>query len=134
VKIVIASTFVQEEIIQELIEEMYRDIFPMYFSDDEIRHFWNLQVLHLTDRHVQYFGTLKEAFQVIASLQTIVSILSVKAKRPLSEHYETIFNQNMQILQKFDLFFPFTFEQFTKHHFSVEKLSMFTRADNELLL
>ncbi|MBE3569093.1 MAG: YhcU family protein [Bacillales bacterium] len=133
-KIIIASTFVQKETIQELIEEIYRDIFPMYFSDEEIRHFWNLQVLHITDRHFQYFDTLKEAFQVIASLQTVVSILSVKAKRPLSQHYETIFNQNVQILQKFDLFFPFAFEQFTNHYFSVEKLSMFTKANNELLL
>lgn len=133
-KIVIASTVEQVEKIKELIEEMYRDVFPMYFSDEKILDFQSLKVLNMTDDHFERFGTLKEAFQVIASLQTIVSILRVQTSWPLSHHYEAIFNRNVQTIQNFGLFFPFTFKEFSNRYHSFDKLSMFAKVDNELLI
>ncbi|MFD2683008.1 YhcU family protein [Bacillus seohaeanensis] len=130
-KVVIASTHEQEEKIQELINYMYFTIFPNYFTDDEIEHFEDLQVLHTATRHFEYFGTLKEAFQVISSLQTIISIIENSSKESA---YEEMFYTNVQILQDFGLCFPFSYEQFSEGENSKYNLSMYAKAANQLLV
>jgi hypothetical protein len=131
VKVVIASTHEQEEKIQELINYMYFTIFPDYFTDEEIHQFEDLQVLHTTTRHFEYFGTLKEAFQVISSLQTIISIIENSSNELV---YEEMFYNNTQILQDFGLFFPFSYEQFLEGENCKHNLSMYSKAANELLV
>ncbi|HZG72689.1 MAG TPA: YhcU family protein [Chondromyces sp.] len=130
-KVVIASTLEQEDKIRELINTIYQDIFPRYFSDEEIQYFEELKVLHTTTRHFEYFGTLREAFQVIASLQTLISILEVKDVKACSKEYEEIFEKNVAILQSFGLFFPFTLEQFYSSTSAME-FSIYAKAANEL--
>jgi hypothetical protein len=132
VKIVFASTPSQEEEICELVNYIYTNIFPLYFTDDEICQFERLKVLHLGDRHFKEYGTLKDAFQVLASIQTLISILE---SSQLDDQYAELFNRNAANLQEFGLFFPFEFDQFTtSKNMKNTMLSMFTKADNELLI
>jgi hypothetical protein len=128
VKIVFASTPSQEEEINGLVRYVYSNIFPLYFSDEEICQFEQLKVLHTNGD----FNTLKDAFQVMTSIQTLISILETSQ---LDEQYASLFNKNVTTLEEFGLFFPFDFEQFL----SVKRLrhtmlSLYSKADNELII
>jgi hypothetical protein len=128
VKIVFASTPSQEEEINELVRYVYSNIFPHYFSDEEISQFEELKVL---DTSLD-FNTLKDAFQVMTSIQTVISILE---SSPLDEQYEMVFNKNVATLKEFGLFFPFDFEQFMEgKSFTSSMLSIYSKADNELII
>ncbi|PLS03053.1 YhcU family protein [Neobacillus cucumis] len=127
-KIVFASTPSQEEEINELVRYVYSNIFPLYFSDEEISKFEELKVL---DTSLD-FNTLKDAFQVMTSIQTVISILE---SSPLDEQYEIVFNKNVNTLKEFGLFFPFDFEQFIEGKtMKSPMLSIYTKADNELII
>ncbi|MCM3725543.1 YhcU family protein [Neobacillus cucumis] len=127
-KIVFASTPSQEEEINELVRYVYSNIFPHYFSDEEISQFKELKVL---DTSLD-FNTLKDAFQVMTSIQTVISILE---SSPLDEQYEMVFNKNVATLKEFGLFFPFDFEQFIEtKSLKSSMLSIYTKADNELII
>ncbi|MEH7343087.1 YhcU family protein [Bacillus sp. JJ1532] len=131
-KVVYASTHVQELKIKELIQTLYSNVFPLYFPDEEIKEFERMQVLHTTTRHSEYFGTLKEAYQVIASMQTIISILELPQ---LDEKYEGLFVKNVYTLQEFGLTFPFSFSQFcSSKMIKDDVLSIYTKAANEILI
>ncbi|MEH7417712.1 YhcU family protein [Neobacillus drentensis] len=127
-KIVFASTPSQEEEINELVRYIYSNIFPQYFSDEEISQFEELKVL---DTSLD-FNTLKDAFQVMTSIQTVISILE---SSQLDEQYEMVFNRNVATLKEFGLFFPFDFEQFYEgKSLKGSMLSIYTKADNELII
>ncbi|MEH7546813.1 hypothetical protein FB550_12562 [Neobacillus bataviensis] len=127
-KIVFASTPSQEEEINELVRYVYSNIFPLYFSDEEISQFEELKVL---DTSLD-FNTLKDAFQVMTSIQTVISILE---SSPLDEQYEMVFNKNVATLKEFGLFFPFDFEQFMEgKSLKSSMLSIYSKADNELII
>lgn len=131
-KIVFASTPDQEEMIRELVKTFYRDVFPLYYSDKDIKEFENLKVLHTSTRHFEYFGTLKEAYQVISSLQTLISILQSRERQP---KYKKIFEINAEILKEFGLFFPFDYEHFLEERSMKDNVfSIYTKAANELLI
>jgi hypothetical protein len=134
VKVVFASTQEQEDKIKELAGYIYSCILPYYYNDDEIADFKKINVLHTSKRHFEYFSTLKEAYQVITSLQTIISILEHKLYNPLDEQYEEIFNHNVEILDEYDLFFPFYYSQFNATVKSKFSLSVYKKAANELLI
>jgi len=128
VKIVFASTPSQEQEINELVRYVYSNIFPLYFSDEEISQFEELKVL---DTSLD-FNTLKDAFQVMTSIQTVISILE---STPLDEQYEVVFNRNVATLEEFGMFFPFDFEQFMEgKSLKSSMLSIYTKADNELII
>lgn len=133
-KIVFASTPTQEEKINELIQTFYSAIFPLYFSDDEIHTFSQLKVLYLTPEQTQVMSTLKTSYQVIASLQTLISIL----EEPQSKHqYQEMFRKNVMIIEEFGLFFPFQFENFevnNKLNENETNLSIFSESTNEYLI
>lgn len=131
-KIVFASTPDQEEMIKELVRSFYRDIFPLYYSDKDINEFEKLKVLHTSTRHFEYFGTLKEAYQVITSLQTLISILQSQEPQP---KYKDIFQTNTEILKEYGLFFPFDYEHFLEARSIKDNVfSIYTKAANELLV
>jgi hypothetical protein len=128
VKIVFASTPSQEEEINELVRYFYSNIFPLYFSDEEIHQFEEFKVL---DTSLD-FNTLKDAFQIMTSIQTVISILE---STPLDEQYETVFNKNVATLKEYGFFFPFDFEQFVDgKSLKSSMLSIYTKADNELII
>lgn len=130
-KIVNASTQEQELEIVELATKFYRDIFPLYFSDDEIQKFEKSKVLDFSAKKLNYHGTMKEAFVVLACLQTLISIL--EATEP-SGKYESLFFKNAQILNDYGIHFPFCYKQFTKAKDLESVLSIFTKATNQLLI
>jgi hypothetical protein len=132
VKIVFASIPSQEEEINDLVRHIYSNIFPNYFSDAEIKEFIQIKVLHTSTHYFNDINTLKEAFQVMASLQTIISILE---SEELDDCYSMIFSKNVSTLLKFSLFFPFDFEQFVEAKSKKKYIfSVYTKAANELLI
>ncbi|KAB2337081.1 hypothetical protein F7731_05500 [Cytobacillus depressus] len=131
-KVVFASTPEQVQKIEELVQSLFSNIFPQYFPDEEIKQFERLQVLHTTSRHSENFTTLKEAYQVISSLQTIISILE---SSNLDERYVSLFEKNVYTLQSFGLCFPFSYSHFCEEKMMKEDmLSIYTKAANELLI
>ncbi|MCM2533795.1 YhcU family protein [Neobacillus pocheonensis] len=131
-KIVFASTPSQEEEINGLVRYIYSIVFPLYFTDDEISEFEDLKVLDTSVQHFEDFSTLKDAFQVMASMQTIISILESAV---LHDHYSSLFEKNVSNLQEFGLFFPFDFDQFVEaKNMKNSMFSVYTKAANELLI
>jgi hypothetical protein len=132
VKIVFASIPSQEEEINGLVRYIYSTVFPLYFSDDEISEYERLKVLNTSGKQFEDFSTLKDAFQVMTSLQTIISILEFPS---LDDHYSSLFNKNVSNLQDFGLFFPFEYDQFVEaKNLKNSVFSIYTRAANELLI
>jgi hypothetical protein len=131
-KVVLASTPEQEHHIEELIHYIYSDIFPRYFSDEIITKFEDWNILHPMEYQVNYNGTLKEAFQVISSLQTLIAVLETVQHGPVQENYRNIFEKNVKILNKYGFSFPFTLDQFvrTKKHI----FSQYAKPTNRLLI
>jgi hypothetical protein len=130
VKIVFASTPDQEEKINELIKRFYRDIFPLYFSDKDIKKFEDRNVLN--NETAQLDGTLKEAYYLIASLQTLLSILE---SSHLTYAHQGLFEKNVETLNEYGFYFPFSYDQFI--HARETKTSFFstyTQAANQLLV
>ena len=131
-KVVQASTPCQEEEIKKLIKQVYSEVFPIYFSDKEIQTYEKYNVLYMSTNHLERFNTLKEAYQIIASLQTLITIL--KNKR-FDDQYIEIFYKNVSNLVEYDLYFPFEYEHFSESKIrGNERLSMFTSAANEILI
>jgi hypothetical protein len=133
VKVVFASTESQEEKIRELIEHFYSEIFPNYFTDRDIQKYEKLKVLNTTKSHFEQIGTLKDAYQVIASLQTLSAILETET---LNGQYVETFYKNVSILEEYGLYFPFEYEQFeiSRSARDDEKLSIYARPANEMLI
>ena len=131
-KVVQASTPCQEEEIKKLIKQVYSEVFPIYFSDKEIQTYEKYNVLYMSTNHLERFSTLKEAYQIIASLQTLITIL--KNER-FDDQYIEIFYKNVSTLVEYDLYFPFEYEHFSESKIrGNERLSMFTSAANEILI
>jgi hypothetical protein len=127
-KVAYASTPAQEEQINELIQTFYTSIFPDFFSDDEINKFSRLNVLRLTEEQAYMLSTLKNSYQVIAALQTIISIVENADE---CEQYHHLFEKNVEILDEFELFFPFRLDNFSKKD---KSLSIYAEAANEHLI
>ncbi len=132
-KVVFASTESQEEKIKELIDHFYSEIFPAYFTDRDIQKYEKLKVLNTSQSHFEQFGTLKDAYQVIASLQTLIAILETEA---LNGQYAETFYKNVSILEEYGLYFPFEYEQFETSKFAKDgdKLSIYSKPANEMLI
>ncbi|KIL73003.1 DUF5365 family protein [Bacillus badius] len=112
-KVIIASTIEQEERIKELVGQLKEEIFPRFFEKEELQSMYNFGILQLTEYHFQRFDNLQDAFQVISSLQTIISILETDEPAELPVHYQEMFERNTLILQEFDIDFPFFLSHFT---------------------
>lgn len=132
-KIVFASTPGQEEEISELVRYMYTHVFPNYFTDQEIKQFERLQILHTTKQKFEEFSTLRDAFGVMTALQTIVSILDTSI---IDEEHAHLFKKNVATLKKYGLFFPFGLQEFIEAKAIVKQsgLSVYTKAANEMLI
>jgi Family of unknown function (DUF5365) len=131
-KVVLASTPEQEHHIEELIHYIYSDIFPRYFSDELITKFEDWNVLHPREFQSKYNGTLKEAFQVISSLQTLIAVLETVQQKPIEDYYRNIFEKNVKILNKYGFSFPLTLEQFVRTNKHI--FSQYAKPTNRLLI
>jgi len=129
VKVAFASTEDQIEKIEELVQYMYQEVFPTYFTDRQILDYKSKKVLYLANNPFKQVNTLKDGYQIISSLQTIISILELKRD---SHHYEQLFQFNKYFLEQYDIYFPFEYEQFTRK--TRMSISMFEKAANDLLI
>ena len=94
--------------------------------------FEQLNVLNTSAKHFEDFSTLKDAFQVMTSVQTLISILE---SSPLDGNYSDLFNKNAANLQEFGLFFPFEYDQFVEaKNMKNSMFSIYIKAANELLI
>jgi hypothetical protein len=137
-KIVFSSTSEQEQEISNLVSFFYASIFPKYFSEEEILHFEELGVLQIPTNRLTYFGTLRDAFQVMTCLQVIMSVLQKKEMNSL--HLENkcvnLFNNNVRILNDYGVFFPLNLDNFTllQNQNSENSFLMFMEPANQYLV
>ncbi|WP_409304457.1 DUF5365 family protein [Peribacillus sp. SCS-155] len=113
-KIVFSSTCEQEQEISSLVSSFYLSIFPKYFTEEEITQFEQLGVLQIPANSLTYFGTLRDAFQVMTCLQIIRSILEKREtnRNRLEKKLEILFKNNVRILNDYGVFFPLNLENF----------------------
>ena len=131
-KIVFASTPSQEEEIDELIRYFYTNVFPTYFSEQEIKEFERLKVLHASARHFEHFGTLREAFRVMACLQTLIFILEASV---YDDFHAALFSKNAAVLKDYGLYFPFEYDQFVNiHDLKSDLFGMYSKPANQMLV
>lgn len=133
-KVVLASTVVQEEKLHELISYMYTSVFPTFFTDQEIREYIDLNILHIPQAKDELLFTLDGAFQAITSLEVIISILESMPKQNCRK-YEFLFNHNVKKLEQAGLSFPFLFDNFFSYgKKKASSCSIYSEPANEYLI
>ncbi|WP_404331091.1 DUF5365 family protein [Mesobacillus maritimus] len=131
-KIVFASTPGQLEKVEELAQYFYSSILPLYFADEDIKEFEKHKVLFTTKEQLENFNTLGDAFRVITSLQTIISILE---SQDLSDKYSPVFEKNAKTLREFEIYFPFQFSEFVEAlRVDNDYISIYSKAANHYLV
>ena len=136
-KIVLSSTKEQEEAIECLLLELRFSILPLYVSDQELYTYNSMGLLQFNSQRNLYNGTLKEAFHVMAALQTVISIIEDKNTYAIDKQneYEELFNTNVALLNYYGLFFPFAFQSFKKDFIKVSTSNRhYTHLSNQLLM
>ncbi|WP_260471973.1 YhcU family protein [Bacillus sp. HMF5848] len=128
-----AATPEQEVHIQELVDYISTDILPKFFSDDTIEDFERKEILRLQVNKEAYNGTLKEAFQLISSLQAIIAVLETIQSEEIVETHKDVFRNNIDTLHDFGFSFPFTLEQFTTP-LTLQQISLYARPENKYLV
>ena len=108
-KIVLGSTKEQDKTIDQLLIKLRYSILPLYVSEEELSAYDSMGLLQFNSQRNLYNGTLKEAFQVMTALQTVISIIEKVDEHP---KYEEKFNINTGLLNYYGLFFPFNFHSF----------------------
>lgn len=131
-KIVYASTPEQAKKINHLVEYFYSNILPKYFTDKQINEFIKMNFLNINDFDNQS-DTLKEAYQIIACLETICFLIESESLE--KEKYQKMFNKNAQILNNLGFSFPFSYENFLEtKNVSMELGSIHVKAANHWLI
>lgn len=132
-RIVFASTEEQEHYIEELIQTMYEDIFPRYFSDETIDQLDELSVLKPDSEDLHYNGTLKEAFQIMSSLQALTALLDHLDDQQ-GEDQRKLYNRNITILKKYGYKFPLTFDHFLSSREKADGVSKYGKPANKWIV
>ncbi|QPA31486.1 DUF5365 family protein [Thermaerobacillus caldiproteolyticus] len=113
-RVVYAATKEQEEYISSLAHYFYSHIFPRYFDDEQIEEFQHLQILSFQGGEFTYNGTMREAFHIISSLQSLITIIECIEENGGYDEYRNLFERNVTLLSQYGIVFPFTLEQFSK--------------------
>ncbi len=130
-KILFAATEEQEERLDQLTNYFYTNIFPYHFDNQQMNELSELKVLAFT-QETNYNGTLETAATIIIALETLVAIIETNRNKPeIPEDYYQLFEKNVQILNRYYLFFPFTLEQFVE---TKNKASIFMNPVNSFLM
>ncbi|QGQ44421.1 DUF5365 family protein [Metabacillus sediminilitoris] len=130
-KVVVASTEEQERHIDELVEQIYTEIFPKFFPDQEIKSLKGQKVLQPQAADQMYNGTLKDAFQIISSLQVVISVLNHIDHCKDERKYREMFERNSCHLNEYGYFFPFSFSQFKNAESQEGEFSQFIKPAND---
>ncbi len=131
-KIMYASTPEQEKKVRQLVEYFYTVIFPKYFTDREISMFIDLNVLNMLNLN-ELQGTLKEAYQIISSLNTLCFL--IESDSLAAEKGSRLFEKNAKILNDLGMSFPFSRDQFLREgNVSLESGSIYVKPANDWLV
>ncbi|WP_246939061.1 DUF5365 family protein [Bacillus pinisoli] len=130
-KIVTASTPEQENYIEELVDYMYSEVFPNYFSDEYIEELKELHVLLPTNSDL-YNGTLKEAFQLISGIQSLIAVIETIRHEEVAEHHQEIFEKNTTIVEDYGYKFPFQIHHFAKP--KEECISLYSKPTSQYIM
>lgn len=133
-KVVVASTDEQENHIAELVDQLYTEIFPRFFPDREIMEFKEQKVLQPQASDQVYNSTLKDAFQIISSLQALIAVLDLIHDCKHEKEYEEMFDRNSSNLNEYGYFFPLSFSQFKNADSQEGKFSQFIKPANNLII
>lgn len=110
-----AATPEIEGYIEDLKNQILYEIIPRYFSSQELKKIEKLQLLNPDNAlNARYNGLLKEALQVISSLQALITVIENVRYRDIQQHHRTLFNRNVETLDKYGFSFPLTIDQFSK--------------------
>ncbi|MED3750768.1 YhcU family protein [Geobacillus stearothermophilus] len=131
-KMMYAATPEQEHHMQYLLNYFYTDVFPYYFDDEQIRQFEEWGILSLDHEHVAYNGTMKEAFQIISALQSLITVIEYMGEHGECDQYEWLFARNQNILARHGITFPFRAKQFI--HKRAMPCSMYVPAVNQWVM
>ncbi len=130
-KVVTAATHEQECFIEELVNYMYTEIFPHYFSDEYIKELRGISVL-IPDQPDLYNGTLKEAFQLISGMQAIIAVIESISTTDDIENHREIFEKNANIIEEYGYKFPLTIDQFI--NLKEDCISLFSKPTSQYLM
>jgi hypothetical protein len=130
-KIVTASTPEQETFILELIDYMYTEVFPQYFTDEYIKELKDLHVLLPVNTDL-YNGTLKEAFQLISGMQALIAVIETIKTEEIGDHHREIFAKNTLILEEYGYKFPLEIDHFMR--VKEESISLFAKPTSQYLM
>ncbi|MBO1512815.1 DUF5365 family protein [Metabacillus bambusae] len=133
-KVVVASTEEQERHIDELVEQIYTEVFPRFFPDTEIKTLKGQKVLQPQDSDQMYNGTLKDAFQIISSLQAVIAVLEHINDCKNEREYQEMFERNCNNLNEYGYFFPLSFSQFKEAKSQDGEFSQFIKPANSLII
>ncbi|OAS84096.1 MULTISPECIES: DUF5365 family protein [Metabacillus] len=133
-KVVVASTEEQERHIDELVEQIYTEVFPRFFPDTEIKTLKGQKVLQPQDSDQMYNGTLKDAFHIISSLQAVIAVLEHINDCKHEREYQEMFERNCNNLNEYGYFFPLSFSQFKEAESQDGEFSEFIKPANSLII
>lgn len=104
-----------EAYIEDLKTQILYEIIPRYFSSQELKEIEKLQLLNPDYAlNASYNGLLKEALQVISSLQALMTVIENVRYCDIQHHHRILFNRNVETLDKYGFSFPLTIDQFSK--------------------
>jgi hypothetical protein len=134
VKVVVASTEEQERHITELVEQIFTEILPRFFPDQEIMNLKGQKVLQPQETDQMYNGTLKDAFHIISSLQAIIAVLDHIDDCKHEQEYQEMFERNSHNLNEYGYFFPLSFSQFKEAESQEGEFSQFIKPANSWIV
>lgn len=135
-KIVFAATTEQEEVIEQLISNLRSNILPMCVSEMDLKTYTEMGLLQFSRHSHLYNGTLREAYQVMTALQTIIFIIEAVNDDPEVAiiQYLDLYMNNVSIITNFGLFFPFQLCSFQKKGISKEFIPLYSQSINQLIM
>jgi hypothetical protein len=134
VKVVVASTEEQERHITELVEQIFTEILPRFFPDQEIMNLKGQKMLQPQATDQMYNGTLKDAFHIISSLQAIIAVLDNIDDCKHEQEYQEMFERNSHNLNEYGYFFPLSFSQFKEAESQEGEFSQFIKPANSWIV
>ncbi|WP_019244053.1 MULTISPECIES: DUF5365 family protein [Bacillus] len=135
-KIAFASTEEQEKAIEGLILTIRSSILPNYISEKDLKSFDEFGLLQFTKHRNLYNGTLAEAYHVMVALQTIIQVIEHVNECDELEFVklQKLFNRNVQKLQYYGIFFPFSLDSFTKVKANQEYSQNISQPLNDMIM
>ncbi|MTH53454.1 hypothetical protein GKZ89_08490 [Bacillus mangrovi] len=132
-KIVQASTNEQEQYIEELVEELYYEVFPLYLSEEKISQLESESALKPSEEARIYNGTLKEAFEIMSSLQTLIAVLKNRDQTE-QQKYIGLYSRNLEILNSYGYHLPLELPDFFHESGLQRSFNKYGRAANRYLI